>query len=282
MTIHGNTKVLGLIGDPVGHSLSPAIHAIFAKDTGMDAVYVPFPVSADRVEEAVKGAFALGIQGLNVTVPHKQAVIPFLSGIDKAAADTGAVNTLVRTEQGYRGYNTDVTGFLREMRECGADVSGKTAVMLGAGGAANAVLTALLSSGAEHVYILNRSVEKAEKKFGAFPRVTVLPLSGFWKLPEGRHFCVQCTSVGLFPNTEEAVITDPLFYEKVSLAIDLVYRPADTKFMRLVREGGGKAANGLFMLAAQAAESYRLFTGREVPEETLQTAMRAAESAGKV
>ena len=272
MEIDGKTKLCALLGDPVEHTLSPLIHNSFAQSEKINGIYTAFNVKSDGLESALKGAFSLGIQGFNVTVPHKEAVIPFLSDIDPLAEKIGAVNTLVLTEKGYKGYNTDVSGFMRETKESGAEIKGRDVIMIGAGGAANAVLCGLYELGAGKAYILNRSVEKAEAKFGNDKRNVILPLKGFREIPENKYFCVQCTSVGLSPNDGDSPIEDEDFYKLISSAIDIIYKPEETRFMRRVREHGGRAANGLDMLLYQAEESFRLFYGVTVSDNGIKQA----------
>lgn len=269
MEINGKTEVCALIGDPVEHTLSPLIHNTIAETEGIDTVYAAFHVKKGNTEAALKGAHALGIRGFNVTVPHKEAVIPFLSDIDPMAEAIGAVNTLTFNEKGYKGYNTDAVGFVREIRSCGFDIKGEGVVMIGAGGAANAVLNALYFLGAKEVYILNRSAEKAEQKFGEDERNKILSLNDFERIPGDHLFCVQCTSVGLSPDNDRAPIEDKGFYKKIDRAIDIIYRPAETKFMKLVRSEGGRAENGLDMLIYQAVESFKLFHNTEVSERSV-------------
>ena len=271
----GRTMVLGLMGDPVEHTLSPLIHNTFSETDGINAVYEAFHVKRGDTGNAVKGGFSLGIQGFNVTVPHKEDVIPYLSDIDPAAKKIGAVNTLVRTEKGYKGYNTDYLGIMRQIRECGFNIENEDVVMIGAGGAANACFAALISLGVSKVYILNRSVEKAVEKFGRKEKAVILPLDGFSDIPGEGLFCLQCTSVGLSPDIDRAPVSDGSFYRKIDRAIDIIYNPAETLFMKKVRERGGRAENGLHMLLYQAVISYGLFTGHEPGEEAVKNAERA-------
>ncbi|MBQ9550929.1 MAG: shikimate dehydrogenase [Lachnospiraceae bacterium] len=269
--INGGTGVCALIGDPVAHTLSPFIHNSLSECEGINSVYTAFRVRRGDTGTALKGAFALGIRGFNVTVPHKEDVIPFLCELDPDAKGIGAVNTLCLTDKGYKGYNTDVSGFIREIRECGFDIRGERVIMLGAGGAANAVLYALYSLGAEGVYILNRSVQKAEEKFGSDKRNRILPLDGFEEIEEEGYFCVQCTSAGLFPDTGTVPIEDESFYRKIDRAVDIIYNPYETEFMKRVKRNGGRAVNGLDMLLFQAVESFKLFHDTLVSEESIAT-----------
>ena len=156
--IGGTTKLCGLIGNPVGHTKSPAIHNLLAERTGFDLAYGAFPVPEGSLESAVKGAFALGIFGMNVTVPYKQEVIPFLCDIDPLAKKIGSVNTLVRCENGYKGYNTDMPGLMRAFESDGVDIKGEDIVVLGAGGVARAVVRVVLRTGfTENIRVMTLS-----------------------------------------------------------------------------------------------------------------------------
>ena len=161
--INGYTRTCGLIGNPVEHTLSPVIHNTLSMVLGENLAYVPFRVENGRLEDAVKGAFALNLLGLNVTVPYKSDVIPYLTDIDPLAENIGAVNTLVRTETGYKGYNTDMPGLYRAMCEDGVKVKGEKVLILGAGGVARAVAMLLLDKGAREAILLNRTVQKAQE-----------------------------------------------------------------------------------------------------------------------
>lgn len=273
--INGKTKVCGVMGCPVGHSMSPAIQNLFAEKTGADLVYVPFEVTEDQVEAAVKGAFALNLQGVNVTVPHKQNVIPYLKEIDEAASAIGAVNTLVRMEGGFKGYNTDAAGLGRAMKEAGIFPKKQDCILIGAGGAAKAAAYLLAKEGASSIYVLNRSLEKAEalamemnRKIGR----TILQaktLEQFQELPQKKYLAVQCTSVGMHPHTDRAPIEDPEFYQMIHTGVDVIYTPMETKFMKLVKEAGGKAVNGLNMLLYQGIEAFELWNpDKKVDAET--------------
>ncbi len=270
--IDGKTRTCGLIGNPVGHTLSPLIHNTLAADMGHNLVYVPFQVNQGYIGAAIAGAYALDLLGLNVTVPYKSEVIPFLKEMDELAEKIGAVNTLVRCKNGYKGYNTDMTGLQRAMESDGIVLKGEKLILLGAGGAARAVAFLCAHAGADTVYLLNRTREKAEavaKEVNeAFGRDCVIPmlLSEYDRIPTGKYLAIQGTSVGLAPAAEEAVICDDAFYEKVHTGYDLIYRPFHTKFMRLTSAHGGKAYNGLKMLLYQGIHAYELWNEVTVGE----------------
>lgn len=271
--IDGKTRTCALLGNPVEHTLSPVIHNTLAERCGINMVYVPFRVEGGGLRQAVEGAWALNMLGLNVTVPHKSAVCPFLSEIDKEASHIGAVNTLVRTPKGFKGYNTDLTGLYRALLSEGIRLSGEEIILLGAGGAARAAAFLCALRGAGRVYLLNRSLEKAEAVAEEVNRkagrdcVRAMELDGWKQLPVQKYLVIQGTSVGLAPHTGEAVIEDKAFYELVHTGYDLIYRPAETKFMRLVREAGGKACNGLKMLLYQGVEAFELWNNTKVGDE---------------
>ena len=274
MKINGHTRTCGLIGNPVEHTMSPAIHNTLAQAMGENLVYVPFHVPDGCVEEAVRGAWALNLLGCNVTVPYKSRVIPFLREIDPLAEQIGAVNTLVRTDGGFKGYNTDMPGLYRAMCEDGVKIEGETVLILGAGGVARAVAMLLLQKGAEQILILNRTLEKAEKIAaeinGLADRkvVQALPLTDFRLLSEGeKYLAIQATSVGMFPDVDDVLIDDPAFYGKIHTGYDLIFNPAKTRFMSLVEESGGRAHNGLKMLLYQGIIAYELWTGAKVDNE---------------
>ena len=271
--IDGYTKVCGLIGNPVGHTLSPLIHNTLAKFLGHNLVYVPFQVEHGAVQCAVDGAYGLNVLGLNVTVPYKGKVMEKLIQIDGLAEKIGAVNTLVRCGNGFKGYNTDMPGLHRALINEGIMLEGQEVILLGAGGAARAVAFMCASQRAKKVYMLNRSLDKAEavseevnRKSG---RECIFPmaLQDYGRLPGGKFLAIQATSVGLYPNVNDVVIEDVAFYEKIHTGYDLIYKPWDTRFMQLVRSHGGKAFNGLKMLLYQGIIAYELWNGISVSEE---------------
>ena len=264
-TLNGSTRTCGLIGNPVEHTLSPLIHNSLSEITGKNMIYVPFLVEPQNLEDAVKGAYALHLLGCNVTVPYKNQVIPFLKEVDDLAMRMGSVNTLVETDGGYKGYNTDMSGLLRAMQSDGVSIVDEDIIVLGAGGVGRAVVFMCIANGARNVYLLNRTREKAiqvaeevNQSFGT-KKVQAFALSEYEKLPQKKFIVMQCTSFGLYPNTEDVVIDDPNFYEKIEIGYDLIYNPWETKFMRLVKEHNGKAYNGLKMLLYQAIDAYEMW-----------------------
>ena len=268
--IKGTTRVCGLIGNPVHHTMSPAIHNSLNNLTGIDMVYVPFEVKNEDVEDAVKGALALDLLGLNVTIPHKSAVIPYLKEIDDVAKRIGAVNTLVRTADGtgFKGYNTDYTGLLRSLKEKDASLKDESVVILGAGGVARPAAFLCASEGAKEIFVLNRTFERAQRlcdDVNAYlGRDIAVPmeLSAYRELPGDRKYiCLQMTQVGLFPDADKAPIEDPEFYRKIKIGFDAVYRPLTTKFLQYCRDAGAISISGLKMLLYQGVDAYEKWNG---------------------
>lgn len=271
--INGTTRLLGLLGDPVEHTLSPVIHNNLGKHLQKNIVYVPFHVTSDRLQEAVEGAFALNVLGMNVTVPHKNQVMDYVTDLDPAAKAIGAVNTLVRTENGYKGYNTDMPGLLRAIQSEGIELKNRTVVILGAGGASKAVAYMCLQEQAKAVFMLNRTVEKAQSIAESMNQqfhcetMQALAMEEWTQLPKESWIVFQCTSIGLSPNTEQAVIEAKEFYENVEVGVDLIYNPAETRFMKLVTAAGGQAYNGLKMLLYQGIIAYELWNQVQITDE---------------
>lgn len=271
--INGNTRTCGLIGNPVEHTMSPVIHNTLADMLSHNLVYVPFHVEEGRVQQAVEGAYALNVLGVNVTVPYKRQVMESLAWTDELAGKIGAVNTLVRCEGGFKGYNTDMPGLYRALVSEGIKVEDQEVILLGAGGAARAVAFLCSVHHVKKVYLLNRSVEKAKQVAGEVNsksgRECIFPMAlvDYPLLPERKFLAIQATSVGLYPNTEDVIISDSAFYEKIHTGYDLIYKPRDTSFMKKVRQSGGKAYHGLKMLLYQGIIAYELWNEVSVSEE---------------
>lgn len=275
MVINGHTKTLGLIGKPVSHTMSPVIHNELARIYNHNLVYVPFLVETD-LEGAVRGAAALHLGGLNITVPYKTEVLKYVVEVDEFAKRIGAVNTLVPVEGGFKAYNTDIPGLYRAMLRDGVSMAGEEVIVLGAGGAGRSVAMLALDKGARHVYLLNRTLVKAQdiaKEVNAVAGeefVTAMELTDYPKLAGKKYLCIQATSVGLYPRTEDAVISDAAFYELVHTGYDIIYNPCETKFMSLVRANGGQAFNGMKMLLYQGIIAYELWNGITVSDEVAE------------
>lgn len=280
--ISGKTTVVGLIGWPVSHSHSPAMHNAAARALGLDLVYVPLPVPPERVPTAVSGLAALGIRGVNVTVPHKQAVLPLLDELDTAVSLIGAVNTIVvhRETGQLTGHNTDWHGFLADLAAHQVDVHGRGCFILGAGGSARAIAYALATAGGR-VHILARRPAQAEELAHAlgphFPHEHLsyhdwreLPqLVAQWRAP----LVVNSTPLGMVPHVNGSPWPANLPFPPAGVAYDLVYNPATTQFMRQAQAVGARAINGLGMLLHQGALAFALWTGQKPDTAVMQAAL---------
>ncbi len=272
----GGTKVVALLGFPVAHSRSPAMHNAAFQALGLDYRYVPFAVPPAGLRDAVKGLRALGFVGANLTVPHKERVMPWLDRLSPEARLIGAVNTIVRRGDRLLGYNTDAGGFLRAFREdTGVSVRGGDFLVVGAGGAARAVVVALAMAGARRIAVMNRSPERARglirRVRSAFPGVAWSALSpGSPPEPGGVRAVIQCTSVGMRPGDpsplpREWLAPRPAVY-------DLIYH-APTALLRDAQRAGARYAGGLGMLLHQGAMAFALWTGRRAPIDVMRRAL---------
>lgn len=291
--IDGRTRTCGLIGNPVEHTMSPVIHNSLAAMMGHNLVYVPFHVKSG-LREAVEGAYALNILGMNVTVPYKSEVMNYLAGVDEKAKQIGAVNTLVRSEGGYIGYNTDMPGLYRAMKEEGIELQGADVLILGAGGVARAVALLAAEKGAKRLCILNRTIEKAKRILEEIkellprmsgteiPELLALPLHAYEELQGEEWIGIQATSVGMFPNSDDVIIGAEGFYKKLKTGYDLIFNPYETQFMKLTKAAGKPAYNGLKMLLYQGIIAYELWNDTQVTERQAQTVFAAMQKAMQV
>jgi shikimate dehydrogenase len=273
--IHGGTRVYGLLGQPVAHSLSPAMHNAAFRALGLDSVYVAFPVAPEQIETAISGLAAAGVAGFNLTVPHKSAILPLLTDITPEARAVGAVNT-VRCEDGkLHGTNTDGTGFLLSLEhDLGIHPGGKTVLLLGAGGAGRAIAFSLLASDVERLIIANRTVENAQAlamEFGkSFPhsRIECVGLNSVAGLEP--HLLVQATPVGM---GDEAI---PVELERIGVSeavVDIIYHPLETPLLKEAGRLGLPYANGIGMLLYQGVAAFRFWTGKEPPVTVMLEAL---------
>ena len=262
-TIGPSTEIYGVIGMPVTHSVSPAMHNAAFADSGRDAVYLPLP--AADVNDAVDFVRGMGMKGASITIPYKVAVLPHLNEVDAAARHVGAVNTLRVVEGRWQGANTDVVGFLRPLEERGVVLAGRRASVLGAGGSSRAVVAGLVRAGAT-VTLHARTVAKAREVASALA-VTVGPWppeAGSWDL------LVNCTPVGMYPATGETPIAADLLTGRI--VYDLVYNPIETRLLREAAQAGCETIGGLDMLVAQAREQSQWWTGSLPAAEVMRRA----------
>jgi shikimate dehydrogenase len=293
--VDGQTRLVGVIGWPVAHSLSPVMHNAALRRMGLNWQYVALPVHPRGVGNAIHGAGALGFRGVNVTVPHKQAVMALMDAVAPEAAAVGAVNTVVMTRDAgggvtLEGHNTDVDGFLGSLRTGGFEpAGGGKSVVIGAGGAARAVVHGLLRAGMEEIVVLNRTVRHAQalvadlqrssasRRTVAHPsrvRVGALTPGGLRAETQGAALLVNATTVGMWPKGDGSVWPDELPMPVHLTVYDLVYNPLETRLLCQARDSGLRAIDGLGMLARQGALALALWLDAPVDVEATTTEMR--------
>lgn len=277
--IGGRTQVVAILGDPVEHSRSPAMHNAAFAACRLDYVYVALRVRPLELRRAIAGVRALGFAGLNVTVPHKQRILPLLDRVSPEARAIGAVNTVVRDGRELVGYNTDAEGFRRALVRLGFRARGKSVLLLGAGGSARAVAWALADDGVRHLTILNRSVPRAStlarkiRQSGeSVVEVGSLSSARRREVVAGADLIVNCTSLGLDGRGIPPVsIADT---RKTCVIYDLVYGKRPTPLVIAARRHGRIASDGLSMLLEQAGLAFGLWTGRRPPRRVMEAALR--------
>ena len=270
-SVKGKTAVYGVIGCPIEHTFSPAIHNTMAKTLNKDMIYEAFRVEKDNLESAIKGAYSLGIKGLNVTVPHKVEVMKCLCDIDKRAKVIGAVNTLKYTENGYVGYNTDIIGVYYAIKNKGFDVKGKTVLLLGAGGAGNAC----------GVMAADRTVSKADKLAESiraeYPdtEIKTLSIDDIYDIPNV-DIVLNATVIGFGENKGLSPIKDTGFYKAkgVEMVFDAIYSPWETQLLKDCRKEGITGINGFDMLVYQAVAAEEIWFDEEIDPQLTEKARK--------
>jgi shikimate dehydrogenase len=279
--INSETKLLGLIGNPVKHSLSPEMHNAAIRTLGLNMAYISFAVESTCLTAALDGMAALGFIGFNVTIPYKEAVLPFLDSIHSDANIIGAVNTVIIKRGKLFGYNTDGIGFVRSLEEHDIDPADKNILLLGAGGAAKAVAVALALKGTRHIVIANRSLNRAtdlsEKIIALGASSKAIPLHG---LNEPNNLqdidlLVNTTPVGMNAKAEFPLIAAGALPDDC-VVYDLVYGPRKSKLLEEAASRGLNAFDGSGMLLHQGAEAFSLFTGLVPPINAMREALDVA------
>ncbi len=278
-TVSGKTTICGVIGDPIAHTVSPAMHNAAFRALGLDYVYVPFHVREARLGDAIAGMRALDIRGLNVTIPHKVAVMKLLDRLEPLAERIGAVNTIINSDGKLTGDNTDASGFIRALREKGVAPEGKRTAIIGAGGAARAIAFALAECGASMV-ILNRIEElgwaqqlAARIALVARQPVTALELSreNLARALDSAELIINATPVGMSPHPDASPVPAGLL-RRGSVVFDSVYNPPRTRLLREAGEAGAITIGGLDMLVWQGALAFEKWTGLEAPVNQMREA----------
>lgn len=280
-TITGTTQLLGVIGYPVKHSLSPVMHNAAIASMGVDFVYLPWPVAPADLPTALAGFAAIGVRGFSITIPHKQAIISLLSEISPVAQAVGAVNTVWRTPTGWAGTNTDVEGFLAPLQSGDRPWNQTRAVILGAGGAARAVVAGLAQLGCAQISVVGRNLEKLQAfqtSWQDSPWPVNLSVHDGSELPElisQAGLLVNATPVGMSPNVGQSPVTPEILatLPPGAIAYDLIYTPSPTEFLRQAQAVGAKAIDGSEMLVQQGAAALQIWLDRPVPVDIMRQAL---------
>ncbi len=274
--ITGHTRLTGLLGSPVSHSISPMMHNESFKQLDLDYVYLAFDVKEQEMESAVYGLRTLNVRGFNVTMPGKNVTATLCDKLSPAAEIIGAVNTVVNDDGILTGHNTDGIGYMRAIQEAGHNIIGKKMTLLGAGGAATAVLVQAALDGVSEIAVFSRpgaSFDRVQKTIAQLNEQTSCKVTLYDLEDESilrreiadSAILTNGTSVGMAPNTDHSIITDTTMFHKNLIVSDVIYNPRETKLLRLAKEYGCQTFNGLYMLLYQGAEAFKLWTGQDMP-----------------
>lgn len=269
--ITGKHKVYGVIGDPIAHSLSPVIHNELAKRMGKEAIYVPFHVTEQGLEHAIQGAYALNIKGLNITMPHKQELFKYITKVDDSAHKIGAINTLVYSEDGYVGYNTDYIGLRELLKENHIEWKDKNVAIIGSGGAAYAAYVSVAED-AKGIHIFNRTLAHAEAlkdHMGHYFDTPTFLYEQDAVCTETLDIVIQTTGIGMgkyigqMPDCTETVL------KNAQAAVDMIYHPTETAFLKYAKAKGCLSVNGFSMLFYQGVKAFELMHGMTCDRESI-------------
>lgn len=269
-----NTELIGLIGHPIKHSYSPFIQNYALERMGIDAIYLAFDVPTENLKNAINSITALSLKGLNVTLPHKEKIIKFLDELSEEASIIGAVNTVVNDHGKLIGYNTDANGILETLLPYKNAITGTKVAVVGAGGSARAVIYTLLRHfKPEEVNIIDRTQQRADTlmnyfslkmRYDSFHTYELFPPDNLEILSNSK-LIINATTIGMFPDVEDSITDLEESFNEDQIVFDLVYNPTKTNFLKMAEQQGAKVVGGLKMLIAQAAKSFELWTGAEMP-----------------
>jgi len=271
MNINGSTGIVGIFGWPIEHTLSPAMHNAAFAALNLDYIYVPFAVEPKTLHAAAQAIRVLGLRGVNVTVPHKQAIIPFLDRIDPLARRIGSVNTVVNRNGTLCGYNTDAAGFIQDVRAQGFVPRGATALLIGAGGVATAIAHALAAAGAKKIFVSDVLAARARQFARQIPRCTFVCGPAVRGGADNADIIINATPLGM--HAEDPSPVNARYLRRGVFVYDVVYN-RKTRLMKDARTAGAKAAGGLGMLLLQGAIAFELWTGKKAPVEVMRKALR--------
>lgn len=276
--ITGKTKVIGVIGHPIEHSMSPPMHNNAYKQLNMDYVYVAFHVLPEDIGNLILSSKTLGIKGLNVTIPHKTTVIPYLDEIDETAEKIGAVNTIQFKDGVAKGYNTDGIGAINSIKKH-VKLQDKNVMVIGAGGASKAISFTLINEKIKSLTIVNRSKENAEKLIENIKKQTNFNNIGYHAMEDSENIInevdviINTTPIGMYPNHEVQPPIKTDYINKKHVVMDIIYNPLETQLLKQAKANGAKTINGTSMLINQGLVSFEIFTGQKATYESFEEAL---------
>ncbi|MDV3353018.1 shikimate dehydrogenase [Leptothoe sp. ISB3NOV94-8A] len=281
LTVKGTTQLLGVIGYPVKHSMSPIMHNAAIATLGLDYVYLPFPIAPDQLKTAIDGFAAVGLKGFNITIPHKQTIMPLLTDVSEVAQAIGAVNTVWWSDQGWCGTNTDAAGFIAPLKALSRDWSHAPALILGNGGAARAVVAACHQLGCSNVLVVGRSADKLAAFAQSWemsplqPNLSVHTWDRLDELLPMAGLVVNATPIGMAPKIEASPLTDGqmALLPSQTIAYDLIYVPRPTRFLQQASAAGLVTFDGLEMLVQQGAAALEIWTQQSPPVDVMRQAL---------
>lgn len=279
-----DTKIIGVLGHPIKQSYSPLMHNIAFELAGLDYTYLPFDVPTSNLKAALKGMVALGIKGMNVTVPHKEKILEYLNDISEEASVVGAVNTIVNENGVLQGYNTDVNGILETLLPYKEELTDQNVVIIGAGGASRSAIYSLVRHfKLKKIILLNRTEQKAESLKEYFTarmlydkfKVYELVPPDITDILRDAKLIINTTAIGMYPDTDDSATTIAESFTKEQIVFDVIYNPIKTKFLQIAESQGAEVIGGLKMFVEQGAKAYELWTGEEMPKDKIYKTLEA-------
>ncbi|MBB6215269.1 shikimate dehydrogenase [Anaerosolibacter carboniphilus] len=288
--LNGKAKLVGLLGYPISHSLSPQMHNTAFSHLGLGYAYLTFDTKEDNLDDVVKAMRVLNVKGFNVTMPNKANIIPLLDEVAPEAQWIGAVNTVLNDNGKLIGYNTDGRGYVQSLREAGIAFEGKRIVMAGAGGAGKAVAVQLAVDGAKEIVILDMVADMAaalsntinEKIPSCKTQGLAFSDENLKEALQTADILVNCTPLGMTPHEDKSIIADPSVLRRELIVSDVVYKPAKTKLLKMAEAAGCRTINGFGMMIWQGAMAFKIWTGEDMPVDLVkQKFMETLGAAGK-
>lgn len=261
------TKLLGLIGTPVEHTISPEMHSIMSNRYGFDFSYLAFDIKKEDLQNVISAAKAMGVRGFNVTAPHKIDVMNYIDEIDSDALLMGTVNTIVNTDGKLKGYNTDGDGFVNSLEFENTEVKGKKVLMLGAGGSARSIAYKLAKKKVSRLDISSRSKEKIKAIADIIEKNTDVKVDDEINKTVEYDIIINTTPLGMYPHTDENPFPCPEMFNSTMTACDIIYNPKKTLFLKEAQKYGARVVNGLSMLVLQGVYAFEYFADEKIDDK---------------